>query len=334
MADENLAITNDTLVRAVALELGWGWTAWSGLDADSQSRVKHWISTGKRMFYSAPMLPKEKRPHIWSFLKPLTTLGLFHANTAGGAGVDCTGTTLTDAAGGFTSHMVGGTVTFTASGNTYEVTAYGSATTLTLAADCSADDEGAYTIHGYHVFALPAGFGALADPQLSYLEDTAVCAPLHVVGEGQLRVYRSRSPSSTGRPHYCAVRSQTNDGSEAPRYELVVFPDPDTNDYTVEYRYDLVPEYLVQDLSVTGEVPLGANLYGQTLLNACLAAAEKGETGERGARWVDWAESLARSIYQDRQRLAPPTLGYHDGGGAPLGRHPRHRVTSIVYENG
>jgi hypothetical protein len=327
MADTNIGIDNDRLVKHLAYYLGWGRTAWANLSAAQQDRMTDIISGGKRQFYSPPLLQGDAVAHVWSFLTPYTTLNLYYDSGASMAG--CAGTTLTDASESFTSHMFGATVTFDTSGTSYTIVTVDSDTQLTLDAAADADDGDTYTIHGHSIFDLPAGFGGVIGNYLTYVESTSVSNQIQIVSESQIRVSQQRVPSCASRPYEAASRIKTNDGSNVNAYELAVFPTPDTNTYVVGYQYFIVPETLVHDLSVTSEVPLGASIYGEALLASCKAYAELDEMGERGVRWEEWMAQLAKSIQLDRRTMAPETFGYCGDNSDILGVRGRGRADDL-----
>lgn len=100
--------------------------------------------------------------------------------------------------------------------------------------------------------------------------------------------------SETGAPNYCALRSRAQDQQARPRWEGLFYPTPDTSD-TVEYAYVLDPPLL----SETNPNPLGGPVHYETLLESCLAVAERMMNDEPGLHTDRFMRCLASSIQAD-----------------------------------
>lgn len=150
---------------------------------------------------------------------------------------------------------------------------------------------------------LPEDFGGF-EGELFVLDATTVRPPLQEVGT-LLGLY-SRYPTTTGAPQFVEpIPDKDASASGGQRVRVWVWPEPD-QDYTLRFRYYFHPDTL------TGARPyaLGGPQHAETVIAACLAAAELIVDGERG-RWADYfAERLAASVSVDR-RMRPQRLGYN-----------------------
>lgn len=127
---------------------------------------------------------------------------------------------------------------------------------------------------------------------------------IRVVGEGRLRQMRE-ALDQDGDIEYAAIRWKSNDGTTGQRQEVMWYPTPDDT-YTLTYRYYALPFKLTTSL----QYPLGGEPHSQTILAACLAAAEERFNGGRGSKWEGFLERVQASIAVDR-RNNPVVLGYN-----------------------
>ena len=117
---------------------------------------------------------------------------------------------------------------------------------------------------------------------------------ISIVPEEDVRSLRSQS-DATGSPRYAAIRARsTIDGQ---RYEAIFYPRPNAA-YELRGRYACEPPMLSSETPY----PAGGALHSETLLMACLCAADEKLNPEQGgsAYCEKFNEALASSIAADR----------------------------------
>lgn len=129
--------------------------------------------------------------------------------------------------------------------------------------------------------------------------------PIPMASETQLRSMLQAS-TTTGRPEMCAIRplAISDSGAAGQRFDLMVWPIPDTN-YPLWFKQ--LP--LVDALSSSSTYPLGGMAHADTLRASCLAAAEMGKLRQRGPKWQEFMDRLSSSVQHDKQSMTPETLG-------------------------
>jgi hypothetical protein len=150
------------------------------------------------------------------------------------------------------------------------------------------------------------------------------------VGEGQIRALQQQS-SRTGPPTFAAIRPKASDGSIGTRYEVVFWPTPDAV-YTLLYR----KVALALRLSDAYPYPLGGMEHGETIMAACLAAAEKRMTNTKGVHWDTFIERLNASVAKDRDVSTPDFMGYngnHDNSENSSGRASKVTYNGLSAED-
>ncbi len=250
------------------------------------------------------------------------------------------GTTITASAGTFYEAQEGDIITYTVSENTYTIASYTNATTVEVTASVAAADTGslACTIPMEPVitkldtdYLLPLDFGAF-DSKLFFDEDKGY-APLKV-GSQQVVLRRRQVTTSAGVPRLCSVRpvlgESGDEGADDQRYRLMFWPEPDTQ-YNFTFEYIAHPRML----TVSNPYPLGGMPHGDTVLEACLAAAEELLDDEESLHATAFEKRLMASVKYD-QSLDVHSLGYNSDNStmiAPPGARRRHRVSrsSVTY---
>ena len=184
---------------------------------------------------------------------------------------------------------------------------------------------------------LPDDFGGSAT-DLTFA-DGSKNKPATQVSEEHIRALYAQSVA-TGTPKYFAIRVRSNVGTSGTAYELLVSPIPDTA-YTVQVRYAITPPTVSKD----NPYPLGGPQHSQTIIEACLAAAEETLGDTEGIHAQRFAALLAISISLDSQQFpvaegswdiaehVDPTLGLTRGylrrmAGKELGYGPNSAVWS------
>lgn len=170
--------------------------------------------------------------------------------------------------------------------------------TITLAANTSTYD-------------LPDDFGELLEPTLTW-EAGEDKEPIAVVSERQLRSLASQANQPAGTPRYAAIRAKAPAEGGPTLHEIVFYPTPGAVE-TVSYRASIIP----QDLSETNQYPLGGGQHAETILESCLAAAEKTLHDTEGVHSKRYFECLAASIQSDERLVSSA-----DDGIWPLEHQP------------
>lgn len=149
----------------------------------------------------------------------------------------------------------------------------------------------AFTI-GTHTYDLPEDFGEMVDGAFTFTTDNT---PIALVPDEEIRKLQSAAARS-GTPKYASI--SVLDG-RATKYQVTFYPTPDAA-LTVNFTYDIAPK----DLSESSPIPLGGPMHAETIIEACLAAAEKHLNDEEGLHEKKFLECLARSIVADQNLLA------------------------------
>lgn len=161
---------------------------------------------------------------------------------------------------------------------------------------------------GSNVSPLPDDFGGIEDEITIQTTGSLTWWPIPLMGEGNVRAQFAVYPATTGRPMMAAVQPlKGTTGTQSNRCQLYVFPTADAA-YTLTFQYYVNPDYL------SGAFPYayGGPEHAETLLESCLAVAEKILDDEATVHAQAFAERLAVSTLLD-QRKKPQTLGYnHD----------------------
>ena len=272
------------------------------------------IQRGYRLFLAPPIVGESQQRHRWSFLSPIGTLDLWPTTTGTIATAVYDGptakTTLTVATAAFYSSMRTHPIVIADVG-TFYITDYDSTTQIKVLGDASAAHatDKTFTITSTGRFPLPETYGSIEGPFV--FPDGSGVVPLHLTGWGNIRILRSYS-NLTSTPRQCAIVPRPTISTiyvlqkHAARWDLEVWPK--TNAWwllTFRYRVSL------ERLHTTDfPYPLGGEEHGETILQACVAAAELRLSGKEGDQWKRFLELLAGSIAFDCEAHSPRDLGY------------------------
>lgn len=169
----------------------------------------------------------------------------------------------------------------------------------------------AMTANTYNL-ALPDNFAVmLSDPR--YDQGQGIAGSLLGRDAASVMSMREGSNGVCGLPQFYAIRSKAAaSASVSSRFEMIFFPTP-TTAWNMIMEYQFVPSKLVNDT----DVPLGAQIHSNTILEACLAAAEQKGDDTQGIHTKNFLLAMAQSIAIDEQTAAK-TLGYVRGGGEDI----------------
>ncbi len=299
------ALTFKELQTYIASQLGVAYYGATGTevaqpptDVPTAQQIKDYVNGGIRTFLMDA--PEEG----WRVQQPIASLVLWASKTTGVVTISGVGdTTATSASSDFYASMVGHTITASTSGNTYVITAYTSATVVTLSADASADTGDTFTLTATGNYTLPSDFGGEYASKLTYAASTNAGTPIKWSNEGTVRRLRENTETQTGYPSLAATRKM-DATNIARRWEMVVYPTPG-GDYTVQFAYELHFTALTSD----GDLhPFGAN-YDEVIKTACAAFAELHGEDALSGRQQYYRTVALPAAYRINRRSAPKSLG-------------------------
>jgi len=143
------------------------------------------------------------------------------------------------------------------------------------------------TVAATATYALPPDFGELLEGGFTFTTDQQ---PVALVTYEQILQMQSQA-SRTGVPKYASVNVRD---AKSTQYTVTFYPTPDAV-YTLSYSYGVAPS----DITENSPLPLGGPQHAETILEACLAAAEKTLNDEEGLHEKKFLECLTRSIQAD-----------------------------------
>lgn len=151
---------------------------------------------------------------------------------------------------------------------------------------------------GESTYALPNDFGVMVGDKLTFSAG-ANFGYVERIAEDELRALLGNDDLE-GPPKYFAVRVKPTSAGAETAYELLLYPKPNAA-ATLTYRYQIEPSTI--DASST--YPLGGSVHAQTVLESCLAAAERIlEDTNDGAHYKAFQMQLAASIELDKQSFS------------------------------
>jgi hypothetical protein len=160
---------------------------------------------------------------------------------------------------------------------------------------------------GVSRYDLPADFSTLEGPIVYSANSSLLYRPITITSDVRVMQAINRSGDSTSVPYMAAVRSKNNNEGAiltGALYELLVYPTP-ADDYELDLRYKINP------LAPTGDnvLPIGDQFHVQTLIEACLASAERFQGEMNGVHEIEFQKRLQASITYDQRKIAPHSLG-------------------------
>jgi hypothetical protein len=160
-------------------------------------------------------------------------------------------------------------------------------------------------VSGTYIYDLPQDYSAIIGPITFAQNESVVYSPIEIIGEHQIRA-RLANDHSASRPMYACTKSKKPDGQGPLRWELWLFPVPD-GDYVLDFCYRVN----AMAIDSNRQYPLGAQMHAQTIIEACLSAAEELMGSTSGGHAGKFKELLFASVGQDRKASAPAYLGYN-----------------------
>lgn len=306
MAEATLSITKTTLDQAIGRFVGFTATKGSWT-TDDLAIVNMARAAGLRLFYNPPALPGQKFAHAWRFLRPIGSLSAWASVDAVMSGVPSyvdPVSTVTATTSVFYPTMVGFDLVFDTGGNSYPIAEYVDATHVKVTGDASGETSGdGFIITATGDYQMPDDFGVIQG-ELTFPAGAAYHPDIPVVGEQVIREKRQGS-ATTGVPRLAALSPLASSNAAGQRWRLSLWPTPNAM-FELSFRYHVLQNDLVDS---TNEHPLGGQAHAQTIIAACLAAAEQQEDGAYGPKYQDFLVKLGTSIAHDA-RSEPTFLGY------------------------
>jgi hypothetical protein len=139
-----------------------------------------------------------------------------------------------------------------------------------------------------HTYLLPGNYSRLKE-SFTYPIGSEK-RPIATVPYRHLRVLRS-TENATGDPIYCAVQTRENADNGRTIYEVAFYPTP-TTATTLSYTIEIEPQ--VANSNFDDAYPLGGAMHSETIIESCLAAAERVLNPEAGPGYH--AEAFQRML--------------------------------------
>ncbi len=153
---------------------------------------------------------------------------------------------------------------------------------------------------------LPDDFGGFLDQYLSFSLADNKFEPVLQTSVPLILKYRQNENLIVAiQSMLFATSVKASNGTTGQRSEVLLFPTP-KQDGTLVGTYYSIPN----NVSDSSPFPLGGQPHAETLLAACMAAAELDKTKQQGPLAAKYQERLAASIQHDR-RTGPKHLGYN-----------------------
>ena len=154
---------------------------------------------------------------------------------------------------------------------------------------------------------LPDDYGAIRG-KLTY-DDLFGYPPITVCDESRIRQLRQQSQVNVF-PYLAAIIPKPGfDGSNGQRFQITFWPDP-LGGRVITYRYLRMPERVTSG----NPYPVGGSFHAETLIEACLAAAEQRYKDRIGHHSELFMQRLKASVDFDNRANTPENFGYNGDG--------------------
>ena len=168
---------------------------------------------------------------------------------------------------------------------------------------------------------MPDSFGYLIGEMTYATADNGFCA-VQQVPEQEIRKLQQTATSTTGKPRFVSIRPTTTTGASGQRFQGTLWPTPDAV-YTLTYQYHV----LMDSISASYPYPYGGMAHAETILEACLSAAEQQLDDEAGLHTAEYEKRLVESIKYDMQ-MEPEFYGYNGDSSGERGGYDRRQFMS------
>lgn len=157
---------------------------------------------------------------------------------------------------------------------------------------------------------MPDDFAGFDGP-LYYVGSDQLQHTVRLMNEGFIHNLRQRESlfAHSDTVEYAALTPKRSDGISTSIYQLQVWPKPDRQ-ITLQFKQFVTHPRLRED----HQVPYGAANHAQTIIQACIAAAELMLTDVEGPQYERFIRNLIASRDFDARASSPMTLGYNGDG--------------------
>lgn len=330
MAESTLVTNHAVITASLARYMSFTSTVYGSLQAAEKLDIDECINRGYRQFLSPPLLPNQAAPHIWSFLRPVTTLVTTAPYDTGTVTIVLGVVTL--AGGTFPTWAADGVLVVDGTGYTVNTRDSGSQVTLDdLTVTAAAGSAFSLTRPD---MTLSDDFQAIDGP-LTYQAITAR-PKITIVDERMIRELRQSQLVSAGQPYYASIQpgAAPTGTTVGQRWTISFYPTPDA-------AYRLVYRYIVQVNKIdttTNTIPIGGLLHGETILASCLSIAEgirerdgSGRESGNKPQMEHFLQRLAGSIAMDQRASGVDYIGYNGDPGSSIAEAARRINFNVTY---
>lgn len=327
MADSTLTALYTELQQVIGLYANWG-LVYNNWRADQKTLGDLFVKEGVAQFYTPPPTDIFPRGHQWSFLHPRNTIDVWPSVSANATllSYSAPNTSITVLDPTFYSNMVGESVVFPGTGNSYPIAVFTNSQLIEVTGDASGEDP-AFTITADGNYNAPDSFAGVYGPLMTFVEQN-VDRDVAVVSDTQVNLKRQMM-SYGGRPELIAFRAIANTGLTEQRWEFMVWPLPDIY-YQLEYRQILAAGKVTNSLAYH----LGGAPHSAAVKQSCLARAELKLKGGQGPEYAQFMRDLNASILFDLQSNRVSNLGLNRDQSDGQDRMIRSRISGNVTYNG
>ena len=159
------------------------------------------------------------------------------------------------------------------------------------------------TVNGTESYDLADDFGSM-DGYFTFPSDTGY-PPLEPGSQERIRGFKG-SVDLQGIPTVFSVEPKSTTATDGQRWQATLYPTPSTA-WVLTYRYNVLPAYRMRSST---PYPYGGQDHAETIIQSCLAMAEKRMNHERGFQNEEYQRLVQQSLMRDRL-LAPGSLGYN-----------------------
>jgi hypothetical protein len=158
---------------------------------------------------------------------------------------------------------------------------------------------------GKSTYPMPEDFGSIRG-DIRYAPNTGICYPkIEHTNMNQVRRMLQYSTDAGYAPMMAGIQPVPIEKGEGTRWELVLAPPPPGGEQII-IPYSVDPYDLAEDEAL----PLGGQPHAQTIIEACLAAAEASRPELGSIHTNKFAVRLQASISYDEQANCPKTVGF------------------------
>ena len=263
----------------------------SGYSADQTTDIEECMEDGLRDVYTA---------HSWSFFRPVKEITTTAPYDTGTITVASGVVTLTD--GVFPSWAAVGVLKL--DNEYYDVDTRDGDTQVTLEdTSVTEADDSIYEL-GRPEYDLPAAVEAIDGIELAYEAGQSDFYPeIYPRSDAQIRRWRQDDPYHD-RPLYYGTRTVEFDPTVGSRRRLTLYPTPDAT-YVLKTRMKLRATMI----DAVNAYPVGGESLSQLIVEACLAAAERGFDESEAVHTKRFQELLPLAIRADQEMTSPTSLG-------------------------